>query len=452
MLTEMVYQNAEASKPLRIAMTVICNTPDEKILENIRINSAGRQGWQKLEEPHDRIAVICGSGPSLTDTLEAVWKHDDAGHDIFALNGAAKYLQLQGVLPDYQVILDAQPKTAELIGPARNHLFASQVDPECFNRAPNAKLWHATHGEIAPEFPEYEDDYCFIGGSISVGNAAMVLAYVMGYRTMHLYGYDSSHRDNHGHAFRQAMNDGDPCTIVRFMGKEYTCSLTMRLQAEHFTGKAVELKRQGCQIEVHGSGLIPDMYNARTLSEQEKYRMIWNYRDYGDISPGSDLAELAVKQLGLKEGISVLDLGCGSGKGGARLRMLSGCDVVQVDIADNCRDQNVYFPFHIRDLREPIGLSAEIGYCCDVMEHIPPEDVERTIRNLMVAAPRVFFGICLIDDNWGELIGHLLHLSVHPQLWWKSTFERLGYRVTWSSVVSRPYGEDEYAAFIISTT
>lgn len=446
MLTEMVYQNVEATIPLRISLDVICNTPEEKILENIRINSAGRKGWQKLEEAHDRVAVICGSGPSLADCIKDIQKHYDAGHEIYALNGAARFLMAHRMMADYQVILDAKPETATLVGPAVNYLFAAQVDPELFRKEPNAKLWQVTHGEIAPEFPDYDEDYCFVGGSISVGNAAMVLAYVRGHRTMHLYGYDSSHRGERGHAFRQQMNDGDPCTIVRFRGKEYVCSLTMRLQTQYFFPKVQALRQEGCHIEVHGSGLLPDMFNAQDLSEKDKYEMMWLHREYGHLSPGESLADLAVEKLGLKEGMILLELGCGCGKGGMRIRLLTGCDIVQVDIAENARDGNVYFPFYVRDLREPIGLKGDAAYCCDVMEHIPPEDVDRTIQNIMTTAPVVFFGICLVEDNWGELIGQPLHLSVHPDSWWKATFERLGYKVRWT------HGQDSYACFVISTT
>jgi 2-polyprenyl-3-methyl-5-hydroxy-6-metoxy-1,4-benzoquinol methylase len=369
------------------------------------------------------------------------------GAKIFALNGCASFLNHNIAIPDYQVILDAQKCTTSLISDAKRHLFASQVDPECFEIVPNAQLWQATHGDVALEFPEYENDYCMVGGAISVGNAALVLAYVMGYREIHCYGFDSRHKDGEGHAFKQSINNGDPTTIVRFMGKEYISSITMKLQAKYFMERAYALKQEGCKIEVHGDGLLPAMYNCPTLSEQEKYEMMWWYRDYGDVSPGQRNAEFFVKQF--KPQGTVIDFGCGSGKGGAKIAELSGCKVIFADFADNSLDKEfAHHKFVHFDMR--IGrsdLHGDIGYCCDVMEHIPPESVDSAINNVMRCVPKAYFQISTVEDNWGVLIGQKLHLSVHPASWWEEKIKSLDYTVEWSAV-----SEMECYFFITLTT
>jgi len=396
-------------------------------MDNIRVNSAGRKGWQKLEEAHERIAILCGSGPSLADTLGEIQAIDG---DVFALNGAGKFLFGKGITPEYQVILDAQRETADLIGPAKQYLFASQVDPECFKRIPSAKLWHATHGEIAPEFPEYEDDYCMVGGAVTVGNAALLLAYVMGYRTIHCFGYDSSHRGAAGHAFKQSMNDGDPLTIVEFNGKEYTASLTMRLQAQYFPSRARALMDAGCKISVHGSGLLPDMFNTK-LSEKEKYRAMWKEDQYRIVSPGESVANTFVEVCGIDAGHMVIDFGCGTGRGGQRVRDMTGARMRLVDFAENCLDRDVDLPLTICDLTKPMGLRAEYGFCADVMEHIPPQDVRSVLENIFACTPKAFFQISLEPDSMGSLIGRQLHLSVFPYAWWADQFRSFG-KILWS--------------------
>lgn len=420
MKAELVHQNPGASQPLRILLEVECNTPDAQIIANVRHNSSTRKGWQKLEPAHDGIAILCGSGPSLADTLDEV---KSIGGEIFALNGAAKFLNDHGVLADYQVILDAKPETASLIGPAKKHLFASQVDPSCFEKIPDAKLWHATHGDLVHEFPAYDADYCLIGGAVTVGNAALVLAYVMGYRVIHCFGFDSSHKGKEGHAFSQPMNDDDPLTIVTYKDKQYVASLTMKLQVDHFLQRAAALKTEGCSIHVHGYGLLPDRFN-NPPTEEEKYREMWNQRIYRDTSPGENVADTFVDFLWIDASHTVIDFGCGTGRGGKRIQELTDASVRLVDFADNCLDPGIDLPFTIADLSKPIGMKADFGFCCDVMEHIPPSQVLDVLRNILACTPKAFFQISLVPDVMGSLIGEPLHLSVHPHEWWMEQIGR----------------------------
>lgn len=263
---KVTHWNPGASLPLIIPIHVVCNVDDDIIYENVRVNSQREQYWFAARPEHSRVAVICGSGPSLADNLFDVREWRDMKADIFALNGAATYLDRHGICPDYQVLIDARLQTADLVGPAEEHLIASQCDPECFKRAPAPTLWHLQLENLDDLLPDYPHPYTEIGGAASVGNTALCLVYAMGYRTMHLYGYDSSNRETMTHAFHQPMNAGDPMAMVKFNGKDYTCSLTMKLQAERFIGNTrPALLKLGCNIEVHGTGLLPDM--ARASSE-----------------------------------------------------------------------------------------------------------------------------------------------------------------------------------------
>lgn len=431
MYSELVVHNDGAAGALRVPLTVECNTPDEKVLENVLANSrkVPQDRWIRLEPAHDRVAIICGGGPSLANTLDEIRGIEG---DVFALNGAASFLFGKGILPAFQIIMDAQPQTASLIGPAKQHLFASQVDPACFDRVPNASLWHTTYGELRVDeqdgFPAQERDYCMVGASISVGNTALVLLYIMGYRTIHVFGMDSSHKDGKAHAYRQPMNDGDPCTVVNFMGKEYVASVSMELQARHFRTRAEQLKAAGCEIIVHGDGLLPAIANA-VIDEAEKYQEMWSHPEYRDVSPGEECADKFLALI--QRGSSVIDFGCGTGRGALKIDA-AGHPVTMVDFADNCLDGAAKeLTFVKADLCKPLYLSAQYGFCADVMEHIPTDHVETVIRNIMDCVDAAFFQISTIPDSMGALIGQRLHLTVKSHSWWRETFERLGYAVTW---------------------
>ena len=425
------HWNPGAENPLILPVHVICNTDDEELYENVRVNSRAHGDWQKLLPAHDGVAILCGSGPSLADSLVDIQWHRSKGHVIFALNGAAKYLADHGVMPDYQVILDARPETAELVGPAKEHLFASQVHPATFARAPKARLWHLQVGEIDKLLPPYSAGYCLIGGAASVGNTSTCLVYAMGYREMHCYGYDSSHRGEAGHAFHQKLNDGDPCAVVLFNGKEYTCSLTMKLQAEKFMETSRALRQMGVRLFVHGSGLLPDMYNMPTeaMSEREKYTRLWCFSEYREEAPGE---ALVAKFLDIaKPSGTVIDFGCGTGRAGMKLKE-AGLDVLLVDFTDNSRDlEALALPFLQHDLSQSMDARADWGFCTDVLEHIPTADVEVVISNVMQSAKTAFFQISTQPDKCGELIGQDLHLTVRDHATWREWFKGLGYVVQW---------------------
>lgn len=425
------HQNPGAEMPLILPVHLICNTSDDDIYNNIRENSKNHGNWVKCEEPHDGIAVLCGSGPSLADTIDEILWQAASGAKIFAMNGSAKFLHDKGIMPDYQVIIDARIQTADLIGPAKHHLFASQVHPECFKRKPKAQLWHLQVGNIENEFPEYEGAYALIGGAASVGNTATCLAYAMGYRNLQIYGYDSSYREAMGHAFRQPMNDGEPCAHVMFNGKGYIASLTMKLQAEKFQETSRALQEAGCHIEVHGNGLLPDIWNTpiEKLSEQEKYERMWTYDAYRIVSPGEECVNTFL-EICKPDGL-VIDFGCGTGRAGVKIHEY-GCFVILIDFTENSRDDAARsLPFRQHDLMQPLKDRAKFGYCTDVMEHIAPENVETVVRNVMDSARTTFFQISTVPDNMGALIGQQLHLTVKPHSWWRDLFARMGYDIDW---------------------
>ena len=430
---QLKHQNPGAVNPLILPIQLICNTSDEALYSNIEINSRRPLQWVKEEVAHNGMAVLCGSGPSIADNLDDIRWLAASGGKIFAMNGCAKFLSDNGITADYQVIIDAREETSQLVGPATTHLFASQVHPKCFENVDNIELWHLQIDNIDDYLPEYKEAYCLIGGAASVGNTATCLAYAMGYRNLQIFGYDSSHRGTEGHAFHQKMNDGDPCASVRFGNKDYIVSLTMKLQAEKFQDTAKELKQLGCKIEVHGDGLLPDMYNRpkEIMTEREKYERMWAYPNYRSVSPGELCVDTFLQVV--KPSGKVIDFGCGTGRGAIKIKEY-GCDVLLVDFTDNSRDfQAMVLPFLQHDLTKPFSniYFSKYGYCTDVMEHIPTEDVFQVIENIMSVSEVVFFNISTISDVMGELIGQDLHLTVKPHQWWIELFKEMGYNVPW---------------------
>lgn len=200
-------------------------------------------------------------------------------------------------------------------------------------------------------------------------------------------------------------------------------------------------------------GYAPVVKTEGGNPEALKYGKLWATDDYRAFAPGEAFAQQFVLTAKPARGARVIDFGCGTGRGAARLAGY-GLNVTMLDFVSNSLDAKVKaqvdapdssLHFLKADLEKPIPIAAEYGYCTDVMEHIPPDKVGVVLDNILKAAQHVWFSIALIDDSCGVLIGETLHLSVHPFAWWKEQFEKRDCKIA--------YAHDDdgvYAHFYVS--
>ena len=80
--------------------------------------------------------------------------------------------------------------------------------------------------------------------------------------------------------------------------------------------------------------------NVRPL-EKDLYKKVWDMPEYRKDAPGEKVAHEFLAQAKPKAGASVLDLGCGTGRGGLNLAFFGGLDVTLVDFAPNCLDADI---------------------------------------------------------------------------------------------------------------
>jgi SAM-dependent methyltransferase len=138
---------------------------------------------------------------------------------------------------------------------------------------------------------------------------------------------------------------------------------------------------------------------------------------------------------------TLIDFGCGTGRGAYRLYE-HGLNVTMLDFAANALDKNIaeeakdnkYLRFQQADLTEPLDIDyAQFGYCTDVLEHIPEEDVDAVLTNVIDNCRYAYFQICCVEDHFGEneFINDgdkdlALHLTVKPYRWWLQKLADLG--------------------------
>jgi hypothetical protein len=201
-------------------------------------------------------------------------------------------------------------------------------------------------------------------------------------------------------------------------------------------------------------GFAPIVGQTAGNPEALKYGKMWEIPNYRIVAPGEDLAPIFLQQAKPKPGATVIDFGCGTGRGSLYLAMFGKLNVTMVDFVNNSLDpdikemlktQSQSLRFVKKDLEQPLRMAAEYGYCTDVMEHIPEEKVDIVLDHIIGAAQHVFFSISTGEDRCGKLIGEELHVTVKPFEWWMEKFTKRKCLVHWTKNL-----DDKNALFYIS--
>lgn len=245
---------------LEQAIPIECNAGDAQVRANVEASSKRDLPWLDLAEPHDGFAVIVGGGPSMRPIRRLIAALQQRGGTVFAVNGVLPTLYEAGIEADHHVLLDARPGNLTFLqGPKPKHyLMSSQCHPTLFDAISGhpATLWHVAYPEISKWIGEREA--VLIGGGTTVGLQTMSIAYAMGFRTLHLFGFDSCYSEaGKGHAYDQPLNDDEPRAEYCIGDSKFICAPWMVRQAIEFQTTARQLLDDNVQIYAHGSGVIP---------------------------------------------------------------------------------------------------------------------------------------------------------------------------------------------------
>lgn len=176
-------------------------------------------------------------------------------------------------------------------------------------------------------------------------------------------------------------------------------------------------------------------------TEKEKYRQIWENIDYtsGNAVKFADVVHAIIKKDDIipPDNCFILEVGCGNGTTMLRLAEHGyrpyGMDITLAGIKHV--DEKRVFECPVWDLTNFIkaGVKKETYFgwpfydytiSTDVLEHIPPEMVEQSIKNILaVTSYKTIHTIFTRADT--TYCGHEVHLTVKPIDWWKRQFDRL---------------------------
>ena len=246
-------------------LELVGNTDGDAVRSNIeRCEADPDSQWLRPVDPHSHVAIICAGGPSIKDEIPSLQAHARTGGHIFACNNVPRLLHAYGINTDFHVVLDARPENAAFVsGIGQNTvcLYASQCDASVHDAGGDRVVsWHPAFEGIL-DIVGQNKERTYIGGGTTCGMKAATIAWTLGYREIHLYGFDSCYRDGEHHAYPQSLNDHEQIIDVEYNQFHYKCAPWMIQQAEDFEVFAPQLMDHGAKLFVHGTGLIPDIAN-----------------------------------------------------------------------------------------------------------------------------------------------------------------------------------------------
>lgn len=410
----------------------------DKKVHDLNVRSSIARGYgpipvadAKYNQP-DPIAIIC-SGPSLKDC----WAEAKDFKIILTCSGAHDFMIERGIMPKYHMETDPRPHKAVFTKNARKeitYLIASNCHPDVFDNLEGCevRLWHVT-GNPLHHVPR---GHWMITGGCNVGLRAMVVARLMGFHNIHIFGMDCS--ADKEQLFHANFHPNEPKKkghrIVKVGGREFFTSDVFIECARQFFKETMLLS--DVQVTLHGSGLLqalavqkmsdPKQIEKRkefmekrggaviasslpnTISQdyvelnRKLHHANYNYGGHGD-----RYAEI-VRKLAKKQNLhSILDYGCGKGA-------LAEALDFPIWEYDPCVEG-----------KEAPPRPADLVVCTDVLEHIEPYHLEGVLEDLKrVVKLTGFFTIHTGPSTKTLADGRNTHLIQEGMAWWKETLSK----------------------------
>ena len=219
-----------------------------------------------------RPLCLVGNGGSRVQYLDHLRQAQQQDYEIWALDSSYSWLMEQGIKPHVHILASPEVSYANFV-PEKTEtllLYASQCHPEVFLRASHASskivVWHASIDGIRalPDFGES----VLIGGGTTAEILSIGLAFVIGARVLHLFGYDSSYDDNTAIDHEQDSVEMDQKIYIQVDDRRFVSTVRLAQQVNEFRMLLKTLMPQGLGIKMHGEGLLP--YAMQQLLSQKK--------------------------------------------------------------------------------------------------------------------------------------------------------------------------------------
>jgi hypothetical protein len=277
------------------------SVPKEHILDNINTNVDLINRWGIIAQcpPNTEHAIIVSGGPS-TDYAEVKRVQESTGGTVMCVKHSYNKLLEAGIQPYACVILDPRDIAGTSThGIRRKSLFksvdsrtlfllASMTDPSVtkylMRKTKNVYGWHAysqavkdkvsKQGEIKIEDGlNIDEDTVFVTGGTCAATRTIGLMHIWGFRTFHLFGFDSSLPEEPTKKMKKERIEGDRPKYIKVETNDVNFWTTGELLAlaqdmeKMFNDMNIEMR-----MYVYGEGtLVKELYSTSQRNTDDKY-------------------------------------------------------------------------------------------------------------------------------------------------------------------------------------
>ena len=216
------------------------------------------------KERKGKVAIVA-SGPSATDYIDLLKEWDG---EIWGINGAFTWLRHRGVKPTAFIGLDPEEMLKDYLLeiPDATYYIAAQCHPGVFDhlKGHNVRVWFPADKDVKFPFGATQ----VYGGSTCLSRAPN-LAYLLGYRDVHIFGGDSSYT-NKSHVYGEQGDLPGGTFPLELNGRVFITTRQMLQQACEFAEQMVEWARPGddgskpLSVSLYGEGLMQEIFRQNS--------------------------------------------------------------------------------------------------------------------------------------------------------------------------------------------
>jgi len=426
-----------------------------------------------------KAVVFVGRGQSLEKAIDMFAGMDDR-FIIVCTNSSIRYLLDHGIVPHYMMLIDGEagnwtfdglPESAKDV----TAIFAPGAYHEEVVKWPGKIMvvpYGIKHGKLQKEIRKRWGKSIPAGGNALNGGVAIFLMNTLA-KIYVFVGNNLSFKEGERFYFNQDTDRDDKAYWVMhdIYGEEcytdipmYEYKIWLEQAASQFWPECyfVNCSEGILGVDIDDT-ILPlfdhmpldlaverikealDFENQSTIDRYKGFYQMLYDRDMYEPHNGRSVwknVQYNIESAGMRRFKKALDVGCGLAEGIREMRD-AGYNVYGVDIADVSRKwkeigvDGVCRQAPAHEIPYP-DATFDFVYCGDVLEHIPEEYIEATLREMYRVGSRDFLFIIAVGlENLPVHEGIYTHVSLKSQGEWNAVLEKVGYKIR----ISRLDGE-----------
>jgi ubiquinone/menaquinone biosynthesis C-methylase UbiE len=165
------------------------------------------------------------------------------------------------------------------------------------------------------------------------------------------------------------------------------------------------------------------------IREDRKYSQLWmnGYKDANWIR----LATVVLKEINENNCLSIIDFGFGKGNAMKYFEnkgfKIYGTEISSYAVEKQKENGKEVFHASLDNLEIFRDNQFNIGFCNDVIEHIPTNLIIKSLEEMTrVCSDYLFISVCPTPAHHKSLEGEQLHLTIQPAKWWEEQLKKFG--------------------------